>query len=118
MSKKINVVSVSLFSIIFLIGFIVNYKNSGKIGKSIRIAIIRTIVTLSPISAKAKSSGLPSVDGFIPSAHSRPINKDSGLFNQPKPHGLDKLGENGSNDGDYNNSNFEECIENPRPTDS
>jgi hypothetical protein len=75
MSKKINVVSVNLFSIIFLIGFIVNYKNSGRVGKSIKIAIIWTIVTLSPISAEAKSSVLPGVDGFTPPAHSRPANR-------------------------------------------
>lgn len=74
---------------------------------------------MSPISAEAKSSGLPGADGFTPPAHSRPANKDLGLFNQPKPQnqnpGLDKPGGNGSN-GDDNNSNFEpECIENPKP---
>ena len=64
--KKINIITLSLFSWIFLIGFIVSYKNSGKIRESIRIAIIWAIVTLSPISAEAKSSGLPGADGFTP----------------------------------------------------
>jgi hypothetical protein len=72
MSKKINIATVSLFSVIFLIGFIVNYKNSGRVRESIRIAIIGTIVTLSPISAEAKSSGFPGADGFTPPAHPRP----------------------------------------------
>ena len=117
--KKINIITLSLFSSIFLIGFIVSYKNSGKIRESIRIAIIWAIVTLLPISAEAKSSGLPGADGFTPPVHSRPANKDSGLFNQPKPQnqnpGSDKPGGNGSN-GDDSNSNFEsECIENPKP---
>ena len=110
--KKINIRTLSLFSSIFLIGFIVSYKKSGNIRESIKIAIIWAIVTLSPISAEAKRA-----DGFTPPAHSRPANKDSGLFNQPKPQntGSDKPGGNGSN-GDDNNSNFEpECIENPKP---
>jgi len=55
--KKINIITLSLFSSIFLIGFIVSYKNSGKIRESIRIAIIWAIVTSSPISAETKSSG-------------------------------------------------------------
>ena len=60
---------------------------------------------------------MPGADGFTPPAHSRPANKGSGLFNQPKPQnpGSDKPGGNGSN-GDDNNSNFEpECIENSKP---
>ena len=106
--KKINIIIIGFFSSIFLIGFIVSYKNSGKIRESIRIAIIWAIVNLSHISAEAKSSGLPGADGFTPPAHSRPANKGSGLFNQSKPQnsGSDKPGENGSN-GDDNNSNFE-----------
>lgn len=110
--KKINIITLSLFSSIFLIGFIVSYKNSGKICKSIKIAIIWAIVTLSPISVEAKSSGLPGADGFTPPAHSRPATKGSGLFNQPKLQnqnqnpGSDKPGGNGIN-GDDNNSNFE-----------
>lgn len=117
--KKINIITLSLFSAIFLIGFIVSYKNSGKIRESIRIAIIWAIITLSPISAEAKSSGLPGADGFTPPAHSRPANKGPGLFNQPKHQnqnpGSDKPGGNGGN-GDDNNSNFEpECIENRKP---
>ena len=113
MSKKVNIITVGLFSVIFLIGFIVIYKNSGKVRESIRIAIIYTILTMSPISAEAKSSGFPGADGFTPPAHSRPANKDSGLFNQPKSQnpGSDKPGGNGSNGGGDNNSNFEpECI--------
>ena len=114
--KRINVISLGLFSSIFLIGFIVSYKNSGKIYESTRIAIIWAIITLSPISAEAKSSGLPGVDGFTSPAHSRPANKYSGLFNKPNQNsGSDKPGGNGNN-GDDNNSNFEpECIENPKP---
>jgi len=54
------------------------------------------------------------------SYRTRPANKYSGLFNQPKPQnqnlGSDKPNGNGSNGGDDNNSNFEpECIENPKP---
>ena len=64
--KKINIITLSFFSSIFLIGFIVNYKNSGKIRKSITIAIIWAIVTLFPISAK--SIGLPGANGFTPPA--------------------------------------------------
>lgn len=57
---------------------------------------------------------MPGAEGFTPPAHSRPANKDSGLFNQPKPQnqnpGSDKPGGN-----DDNNSNVEpECIENPK----
>jgi len=120
--KKINITTLSLFSAIFLIGFIVSYKNSGKIRESIRIAIIFAIITLSPISAEAKSSGLPGVNSFTPPAHSRPANKGPGLFNQPEHQnqnpGSDKPGGNGSN-GDDNNSNFEpECIENQKPDDN
>ena len=55
MKKKINIITISLFPLIFLIGFIVSYKNSGKIREYVRIAIIWSIVTLSPISAEAKS---------------------------------------------------------------
>jgi len=116
--KRINVISLGLFSSIFLIGFIVSYKNSGKIYESSRIAIIWAIIILSPISAEAKSSGLPGVDGFTSPApaHSRPANKHSGLFNKPNQNsGSDKPGGDGNN-GDDNNSNFEpECIENPKP---
>jgi hypothetical protein len=123
--KKINIVTLSLFSAIFLIGFIVSYKNSGRIRESIKIAIIWSIITLPPISAEAKSNGLPGVDGFIPPAHSRPANKGPGLFNQPKDQnqnqnpGSDKPGGNGNGSnggGDDNNSNSEpECIENRKP---
>lgn len=81
-------------------------------------ALIAAILAgLIPASTEAKSSGLPGADGFTPPAHTRPVNKDSGLFNQPKPQnpGADKPGGNGSNGGDDNNSNFEsECIENPK----
>ena len=114
--KRINTISLSLFSSIFLIDFIVSYKNSGKIYESTRIAIIWAIITLSPISAEAKSSGLPGVDGFTSLAHLRPANKYSGLFNKPNQNsGSDKPGGDGNN-GDDNNSNFEpECIENPKP---
>ena len=45
-------------------GFIVSYKNSGKISEYIRIAIIWRIVTLSPITAEAKSVRLPGAYGF------------------------------------------------------
>lgn len=112
--KKISTITLSLFSSIFLIGFIISYKNSGKIRESIRIAIIWAIVTLSLISTEAKSTGLPGADGFTPPANSHPANKGSGLFNQPKPQnqdpGSDKPGGNG--DDNNSNSNFErECIE-------
>ena len=117
--KKINITTLSLFSAIFLIGFIVSYKNSGKIRESIRISVIWAIITLSPISAEAKSSGLPGADAYIPPSHLDTANKGPDLFNQPKYQnqnpGSDKPGENESN-GDDNNSNFEpECIENRKP---
>jgi hypothetical protein len=93
MCKKINIVSVSLFSIIFLIAFIVNYKNSGKVGESIRIAIIWTTVTLSP---RVKADALKNVrktgggsiflQGFTPKRQycSRPINKPLSCRNNVK----------------------------------
>ncbi len=116
MTKKVNIVTLSLFLVIFLIGFRLSYKNSGKFRESIRIALIWAIVTLSPLSVEAKSGG------FTPPAHSRPANKNSGLFNQPKPQnqnpGSDKPGGNGGG-GDDNNSNPEpECIEYSKLADS
>lgn len=122
MTKKINIVTLSLFLVIFLIGFRLSYKNSGKLRESIRIALIWAIVTLSPLSVEAKSGGFPSAEGFTPPAHSRPANKNSGLFNQSKPQnqnpGSDKPGGNGGGGGDDNNSNPEpECIEYSKPAD-
>jgi hypothetical protein len=123
MSKKTNIATVSLFSVIFLIGFIVNYKNSSRVRQSIRIAMIGALVTMLPISAQAKGSGFPpGADGFTP-AHSRPARKESGLVNQPKPKnqnsGPDKPGGNGSDADDDNNLNLEpECNYNLEPTNS
>lgn len=111
--KKTNFITVSIFWAISLIGFIFSYKNSGNIRKFIRIAIIWTIVTSSPINVEAKSSGLPGADGFTPSSHSRPANKHLGIFNQPKPQNPNPGG-NGSNGGDDNLSFEPECIENPK----
>ena len=74
---------------------------------------------MSPISAEAKSSGLPGVDGFTLPAPSRPVNKGSGLFifNQPKPQNQNTgSGQPGGNGGNDNNSKFEpRYIENLRP---
>ena len=115
--KKINNITLSLFWVIFLIGFIVSYKNPGKIREFIRISIIQGITSVSFIGGEAKSSGLPGADGFTPPAYSRPANKDPGLFYNPKHKnpGSDKPGGNGNN-GDDNNSNFEpECIDNRKP---
>ena len=85
MNNKANTVTVSLFLVIFLIGFRISYKNSGKFRESIWIALIWATVTLSPLSVQAKSSRLSETEGFIPPSHSRPANKNTGLFNQPKP---------------------------------
>ena len=65
--KKINITTINLFLPIFLIDFIVSYKNSSKILESIKIAIMWTIImTLPPISAEEKSSGLSGADSFTP----------------------------------------------------
>lgn len=119
MTKKVNIVTVSLFLVIFLIGFRLSYKNSGKFRESIRIALIWATVTLSPLSVEAKSSWFPGAEGFNPPAHTRSANKNSGLFNQPKSQnpGSDKPGGDGGG-GDDNNSNPEpECIEYSKPAD-
>jgi hypothetical protein len=73
MTKKVNIVTVSLFLVIFLIGFRLSYKNSGKFRESIRIALIWATATLLPLSVKAKSSWFPDAEGFTPLAHERVI---------------------------------------------
>ncbi len=92
-------------------------KPYGKIRESIKIALISAIITLSPIRAEAKSSGLPGAEGFTPPTHSRPANQNSGLFNQPKSQnqnpGSDNPGGNGDN-GDNNSNPESKCIENPK----
>lgn len=115
--KKINIITLSLFLSIFLLGFIVSYKS--KIRKSIVIFINSLIVTLLSINAKAKSNGLKSVNDSILPAHLCLTNKSSRLLNKPKPQnqnlGSNKLGGNVNNNND-NNSNFEpECIDNSKP---
>jgi len=96
-------------------------KNASKFRESIRIALIWAIVTMSPLSGEAKSIGFPGAESFTPPAHSRPANKNSGFFNQPKPQnqnpGSDKPGGNASG-GDDNNSDPEpEFIEYSKPAD-
>ena len=121
MTKRVNIVTVSLFLVIFLIGFRLSYKNSAKFREYIRIALIWATVTLSPLSVEAKSNWFLDAEGFTPPAHQRPANKNPSLFNQPKPQnknpGSDKPGGNGG--GDNNNSNPEpECIEYSKPADT
>jgi len=118
MNKRFVII---LFPVTFLIAFTVTYKRSGKVRESIRISIIWIIISASPLGAEAKDKWFPGAEGFTPPAHSRPANKDPGLFNQPKPQNpcSDKPGGNGSNGDDDNNSNFEpECIENSKPDNS
>jgi hypothetical protein len=84
MNKKVNIVTVSLFLVIFLIGFRLSYKNSGKFRESIRIALIWATVTLSPLSVEAKSSWFPDAEGFTPLAHERVIsNQELDSLNDP-----------------------------------
>jgi hypothetical protein len=121
MNKKINIVTISLFWVIFRIGFRLTYKNSGKFNKSIRIALISATVILSPLSVEAKSKWFPGADGFTPPAHShsRPENKNSGLFNQPKPQNQNSGSDKPGGNGDHYNSNPElECIEYSKPSDT
>ena len=85
------------------------------------MAIIWLIIILLVVNKEAESSGLPpGADGFTtPPAYSRPLNKNSGLFNKPKPQnpGPDKPGKNGGSSGDDDNSksdlNFKPECSNP-----
>jgi hypothetical protein len=84
MIKKVNIVIVSLFLVIFLIGFRLSYKNSGKFRESIRIALIWATVTLSPLSVETKSSWFLDAKGFTPLAHERVIsNQELDSLNDP-----------------------------------
>jgi len=84
MTKKVNIVIVSLFLVIFLIGFRLSYKNSGKFRESIRIALIWATVTLSPLSVETKSSWFSDAEGFTPLAHERVIsNQELDSLNDP-----------------------------------
>lgn len=118
--KKINILNLSIFLSIFPIVFIINNANSGKIYKSIKIAIIVAIVILSRMSRNAKNNSLQDTHGFTPADDSWPAKKDSGLFNEPKFRhqnlnvDSNKPRYDGSN-YDNNNLNFEpECIENSK----
>jgi len=107
--KKINIIIVNLFLAIFLIGFVVSYKNFGEICESTRIVIIFLIINLSFMITEKRSTRFWGADSFTPPAHSCLINKNSSLFNQPE----NKPERNGNNN---NNSNFKpEYIENPKP---
>ena len=114
MNKRFVII---LFPVTFLIAFTVTYKRSGKVRESIRIAIIWLIISA---SALAKDKWFPGVEGFTPPAHSRPANKDTGLFNQPKPQnpGSDKPGGNGGDDDDSNSKPEPKCIDNSKDDNS
>lgn len=85
MTKKFNIVTISLFRVIFLIGFSFSYKNYFKFRKSIQIALMSSIKTLSLLSVEAKSHWFSGKKGSTPTARSGSANENSGLFNQPKP---------------------------------
>ena len=117
MNKRFVII---LFPVIFLIAFTVTYKGSGKVRESIRIAIIWVIISASPLGAEAKDKWFPDAEGFTPPVHSRPANKDTGLFNQQKPQnpGSDKPGGNGGDDDESNSKPEPKCIDNSKDDNS
>lgn len=98
--RKINIITVSLFSSIFLISFIISYKNSGKPFKSIKIATLWAIVTFLPISSQAKSGKFPAAEGFTQPVQSRPMNQRPGLFNRPKNQNIVSSNDDASGNND------------------
>jgi hypothetical protein len=82
MTKKVNIAIVSLFLIIFLIGFRLNYKKSGKFRQSIIIGLIWAAVVVVPLSVETKNRWFSDADGFTPLAHERVIsNQELDSFN-------------------------------------